>query len=106
MHMGGYGYDRKVLMGAAIADELRQQVWEQLGYTCSAGVAPNKMLAKMVRICLARCRVCAGRGFQCVLGERVSERRWVRGTYTDFGLFFVFYFPTFPDTVPTGLCSQ
>jgi DNA polymerase eta len=33
--------------GAAIALRLRTAVTQQLGYTCSAGIGPNKLLAKI-----------------------------------------------------------
>jgi nucleotidyltransferase/DNA polymerase involved in DNA repair len=38
---------RRLVCGAAIVAELRQLVFERLGFTCSAGIAPNKMLAKI-----------------------------------------------------------
>lgn len=41
--------DQALHMGATIAFEIRSQVYDQLGYTCSAGIAHNKLLAKMVR---------------------------------------------------------
>lgn len=34
-------------LGAAIVRDTRAAVTERLGYTCSAGIAPNKMLAKL-----------------------------------------------------------
>lgn len=39
--------DQLLVCGAAAAQELRDEVLKQLGYTCSAGVAHNKMLAKV-----------------------------------------------------------
>lgn len=39
--------DRLLLAGAVIMDQLRKDVLNQLGFTCSAGIACNKMLAKL-----------------------------------------------------------
>jgi len=39
--------DRRLVMGAQIALELRTMVFEQLHYTCSAGISVNKTLAKL-----------------------------------------------------------
>ncbi|GAA5878358.1 hypothetical protein JCM8547_007530 [Rhodosporidiobolus lusitaniae] len=39
--------DIALSLGASIVAETRAAVKERLGYTCSAGVAPNKMLAKL-----------------------------------------------------------
>ena len=40
--------DKQLLVcGAAAAQELRDEIFSQLGFTCSAGVAHNKMLAKV-----------------------------------------------------------
>ena len=36
-----------VFAGGIIALRLRSAVLDQLGYTCSAGVGPNKLLAKI-----------------------------------------------------------
>ena len=38
--------DRLIICGAIIISELRYDVYKQLGFTCSAGIARNKMLAK------------------------------------------------------------
>lgn len=38
----------KLLVGAAIAGEMRAKIKEVTGYECSAGVAHNKLLAKLV----------------------------------------------------------
>jgi nucleotidyltransferase/DNA polymerase involved in DNA repair len=40
-------YDRLAAAGAGIALRLRGAVAERLGYSCSAGVGPNKLLAKI-----------------------------------------------------------
>ena len=40
--------DQLLVCGAAAAQELRAEILKQLGYTCSAGVAHNKMLAKVI----------------------------------------------------------
>ena len=39
--------DMKLLMGAKIAKDIRNRVFNELGYTCSAGIAHNKTLAKL-----------------------------------------------------------
>jgi nucleotidyltransferase/DNA polymerase involved in DNA repair len=39
--------DKLLLLGAIICDELRSEVFKQLGYSCSGGVAHNKMLSKI-----------------------------------------------------------
>ncbi|PLW10065.1 hypothetical protein PCANC_22841 [Puccinia coronata f. sp. avenae] len=39
--------DIALLIGAELMAQCRQQVFDQLGYTCSAGIATNKMLAKL-----------------------------------------------------------
>lgn len=35
-----------------IAEELRTSIYEETGLTCSAGIAPNRLLAKLSRIIL------------------------------------------------------
>lgn len=39
--------DVQIWIGALIAKELREEIKEALGYTCSIGIAPNKTLAKL-----------------------------------------------------------
>ncbi|KAH8423520.1 DNA-directed DNA polymerase eta [Aspergillus melleus] len=39
--------DIAMLLGAELVRSLRNAVWEKLNYTCSAGVARNKMMAKL-----------------------------------------------------------
>lgn len=39
--------DKLLAVGAIIVNEIREQIKSQLGYTCSAGIAPNKLLAKI-----------------------------------------------------------
>ncbi|GAA5939375.1 DNA-directed DNA polymerase eta [Sporobolomyces koalae] len=39
--------DLALSLGAEIVQRIRQETHERLGYTCSAGIAPNKMLAKL-----------------------------------------------------------
>eukprot|EP01031_Cornospumella_fuschlensis_P027876 gene27876-33661_t len=39
--------DKLLLAGVLVVRQLRADVLEQLGFTCSAGIAPNKMLAKL-----------------------------------------------------------
>lgn len=39
--------DRMLLAGTLIIQQLRRDVWDNLGFTCSAGIASNKMLAKL-----------------------------------------------------------
>lgn len=42
-----YGMSKlKLLIGASIVTEIRQAVRDKTGYTCSAGIAHNKILAK------------------------------------------------------------
>ncbi|KAL2623530.1 hypothetical protein R1flu_003735 [Riccia fluitans] len=40
-------YDRRMLAGAVIAEKIRSAVRNELGYTCSVGIATNKLLAKI-----------------------------------------------------------
>ncbi|KAH3851920.1 hypothetical protein DPMN_094407 [Dreissena polymorpha] len=40
-------HDRRLAVGAVIAEEMRQAVYEDTGFRCSAGIAHNKMLAKL-----------------------------------------------------------
>jgi DNA polymerase eta len=39
--------DLALSLGAAIVSKIRSETHTRLGYTCSAGIAPNKMLAKL-----------------------------------------------------------
>lgn len=39
--------DARLVAGAMIASHIRAAVWDELHYTCSAGIAHNKMLAKL-----------------------------------------------------------
>lgn len=39
--------DRLLVCAAIIVADLRQAVFDELGFTCSAGIAPNKLLAKV-----------------------------------------------------------
>ncbi|GAA5913650.1 DNA-directed DNA polymerase eta [Sporobolomyces salmoneus] len=39
--------DLALSFGAAIVSKIRAETHQRLGYTCSAGIAPNKMLAKL-----------------------------------------------------------
>ncbi|XP_046965071.1 DNA polymerase eta isoform X3 [Vanessa cardui] len=43
-----YEHAQKLLVGAQIVSEIRAAVFEETGYTCSAGIAHNKILAKLV----------------------------------------------------------
>ncbi|KAJ5104543.1 hypothetical protein NUU61_001890 [Penicillium alfredii] len=43
--------DIVMLLGAEIVRSVRNAVWEKLNYTCSAGIARNKMLAKLGSSC-------------------------------------------------------
>jgi DNA polymerase eta len=45
-HLWGPG-ERLIAAGAAIVAELREKVENKLGYTCSAGIAPTRLLAKL-----------------------------------------------------------
>ena len=40
-------FEKKLVVAAVLAEEVRRSVRESLGYTCTAGVASNKMLAKL-----------------------------------------------------------
>ena len=40
------GVARRLVAGAVVVEELRKEVEEHLGFTCSGGVATNKVLAK------------------------------------------------------------
>lgn len=40
--------DHRLAVGAVIAEEMRAAVYEETGFRCSAGIAHNKMLAKLV----------------------------------------------------------
>jgi DNA polymerase eta len=42
--------DWSLCIGAEIMDELRREIWTRLHYTCSAGVAHNKAMAKVGRV--------------------------------------------------------
>lgn len=42
------GCHRRLRIGAHIATEMRRTLQEELGITCCAGVAHNKLLAKLV----------------------------------------------------------
>lgn len=37
-----------IFLFSKVADELRKAIFEEAGLTCSAGVAPNRMLAKVI----------------------------------------------------------
>lgn len=39
--------ERLLCIGAVISREIRQAIYSKLGYTCSTGVAGNKLLAKL-----------------------------------------------------------
>ncbi|XP_023949743.2 DNA polymerase eta [Bicyclus anynana] len=43
-----YEHAKKLLVGALIVSEIRAAVFNETGYTCSAGIAHNKILAKLV----------------------------------------------------------
>lgn len=43
----GNEFERRLCMGAAIASRLRGAVFDSLGFTCSAGIATTKLLAKI-----------------------------------------------------------
>ncbi|XP_047527690.1 DNA polymerase eta isoform X1 [Vanessa atalanta] len=43
-----FEHAQKLLVGAQIVSEIRAAVFEETGYTCSAGIAHNKILAKLV----------------------------------------------------------
>ncbi|XP_016675978.1 DNA polymerase kappa isoform X1 [Gossypium hirsutum] len=40
--------EKRSITGAENAKELRSRVYEETGLTCSAGVAPNRLLAKVL----------------------------------------------------------
>lgn len=39
--------ERLLVAGAAVMMDMRQAVYDELGYTCSAGIAPCKLLSKL-----------------------------------------------------------
>ncbi|CAB3234705.1 unnamed protein product [Arctia plantaginis] len=43
-----YEHTKRLLVGAVIVSEIRAAVYEETGYRCSAGIAHNKILAKLV----------------------------------------------------------
>ncbi|KAL0893554.1 hypothetical protein ABMA27_013744 [Loxostege sticticalis] len=43
-----YEHAKQLLIGAVIVSEIRAAVYEETGYRCSAGIAHNKILAKLV----------------------------------------------------------
>ncbi|XP_063821476.1 DNA polymerase eta [Ostrinia nubilalis] len=43
-----YEHAKELLVGAIIVSEIRAAVYEETGYRCSAGIAHNKILAKLV----------------------------------------------------------
>ncbi|CAH0718758.1 unnamed protein product, partial [Brenthis ino] len=43
-----YEHSKQLLVGTLIVSEIRAAVYEETGYTCSAGIAHNKILAKLV----------------------------------------------------------
>ncbi|RVE54972.1 hypothetical protein evm_000339 [Chilo suppressalis] len=43
-----YEHAKQLLVGAVIVSEIRAAVYEETGYRCSAGIAHNKILAKLV----------------------------------------------------------
>ncbi|PYH48740.1 DNA-directed DNA polymerase eta [Aspergillus saccharolyticus JOP 1030-1] len=43
--------DIAILIGSEVVRSVRQAVWDTLGYTCSGGVARNKMMAKLGSAC-------------------------------------------------------
>ncbi|KAJ8725395.1 hypothetical protein PYW08_003578 [Mythimna loreyi] len=43
-----YEHAKRLLVGAVIVSEIRAAVYEETGYRCSAGIAHNKILAKLV----------------------------------------------------------
>ncbi|XP_026329667.1 DNA polymerase eta [Hyposmocoma kahamanoa] len=43
-----YNHARRLLVGAVLVSEVRAAVFEETGYRCSAGIAHNKILAKLV----------------------------------------------------------
>ncbi|KAJ6107453.1 hypothetical protein N7523_008776 [Penicillium sp. IBT 18751x] len=59
IELGEHGYEEDdpdwddvvMLVGAEIVRAVRNAVWEKLHYTCSAGIARNKMLAKLGSAC-------------------------------------------------------
>lgn len=42
------GCEKRLIMGSILAAEIRQALFDELGITCCAGIAHNKLLAKMV----------------------------------------------------------
>lgn len=42
------GCDKRLIMGTILASEIRQALFNELGVTCCAGIAHNKLLAKII----------------------------------------------------------
>lgn len=40
-------HERLLCMGALITREIRQAIFNELGFTCSVGIASNKLVAKL-----------------------------------------------------------
>jgi len=58
-------------LGSHAAYDMRMAIWRELGYTCTAGIALNKMLAKMAGAShkpndQVRCLCCQGVACTCV----------------------------------------
>eukprot|EP00899_Mesostigma_viride_P027400 jgi/Mesvir1/7845/Mv11779-RA.1 len=60
---GGGGVDLRLRIGCHLADEMRAAVFRETGYRCSAGIAHNRLLAKLAcalhkpndQTCIPRC---------------------------------------------------
>ena len=47
-HLESFGSDWRLKIGAEICQDIRDAIFKECGYTCSAGIAHNKTLAKLV----------------------------------------------------------
>ena len=51
----GEGVDFELAVGAVVVKEMRNAVYQKLGFTCSAGVAHNKVNIVAIVCCLCSC---------------------------------------------------
>lgn len=57
-----------------VAEELRETVYAETGLTCSAGVAPNRLLAKVFMLTLTAMSICT---FSPIYYKRANNAYYV-----------------------------